>query len=273
MLRIRLALLLHFLTAPFVVAASPRITFERVLPATHDLGRSKDIALVHALQTKAPIETFIEYFLEKAESELRIRDAQGRTGPADVYLMIEALSCSTRPGEGEGSVRDYEGNRVRRRQVWVDAICTVRIDAKSADMRWLTTFYGKGQGTSPRVERITEEETRIALQQAARYAAVDAAERVLPRRIKESIHLDETAPALDEVLPLIDSGRLTEARGLWERALGRQPRSAALHFNLGALCEALGDRKAAAVHYHAARELSPAEPRYKSEMRLFEKRQ
>ena len=38
---------------------------------------------------------------------------------------------------------------------------------------------------------------------------------------------------------------MREARAHWEAALRQQPRSAPLHFNLAAVCEALGDRKAA----------------------------
>jgi Flp pilus assembly protein TadD len=74
-------------------------------------------------------------------------------------------------------------------------------------------------------------------------------------------------------MSLIDSGRLREARALWEAALRQQPRSASLHFNLAAVCEAIGDRKAAERHYTVAHELAPKEERYTSEMRLFTRRE
>ena len=51
-----------------------------------------------------------------------------------------------------------------------------------------------------------------------------------------------------------------------------QARSAALRFNLAAVNEALGDRRAAELHYNAARQLAPAEPRYASELKLFMRR-
>lgn len=268
------AVLLHLLTAPLLFAASPRIAFERVLPAAHDIGRDRDVAIVHAIGDTAKIETFIEHFLERANGSgfLHIRDARTATGPADVYLAIKTFTCDTVEREGEGSVRDYAGNRVKRTLTWAEAICSARVDVLSRDMKRVSTFYGKGEGTSPRVERMTADEREIALRQAARYAAVDAAERITPRRVKEMIPLDETAPALEAGMALIDSGRLAEARGLWEVALRQQPRSAPLHFNLGAVCEALGDRTAAQNHYKAARRLAPKEHRYASEMRLFERR-
>ena len=263
------------LVASFLFAVLPRIAFERVLPAPHDLGRDRDVAIVHAIGDSSKIDEFIELFADQVNHAgfHRVRDARQTTGPADVYLAVKTFTCDTATREGEGSVRDYEGKRVKRKLTWVDAICTVRIDVMSQEMKRVSTFYGKGEGTSPRVEQLTDEEKEIALHQATRYAAVDAAERITPRRVKEIIPLDETAPAFDEGMSLIDSGRMREARTHWEAALRQQPRSAPLHFNLAAVCEALGDRKAAERHYTAAHDLAPKEERYTSEMRLFSRRQ
>jgi tetratricopeptide (TPR) repeat protein len=274
-MRAAFAVLLLLLTAPAVFAASPRLVFERVLPAAHDLGRDKDVAIAVAIGDSDKIDAFIDHFIEQANDSgfQRIRDARTATGPADVFLVIKAFTCDTNTREGEGSVRDYEGNRVKRKIVWADAICSARIDVMSREMKRVSTFYGKGEGTSPRVEEITDEEKDIAEQQAARYAAVDAAERITPRKVKETIPLDENAPEFGEGMSLIDSGRMREARGHWEATLRQQPRSAALHFNLAAVCEALGDRTAANSHYIAAHQLAPKEERYTSEMRLFERRQ
>ena len=267
--------LLHLLVAPLLFAASPRISFERVLPAPHDIGRNRDVAIVHAIGDSSKIDEFIDLFVEQANHAgfHRLRDARQTTGPADVYLAIKTFTCETTTREGEGSVRDYEGNRVKRKQTWADAICTVRIDVMSREMKRQSTFYGKGEGTSPRVEQLSDEEKETALNQATRYAAVDAAERITPRRVKEIIPLDDTAPEFGEGMSLIDSGRVREARTHWETALRQQPRSAPLHFNLAAVCEALGDRRAAGSHYTAAHELAPKEERYTSEMRLFTRRQ
>jgi tetratricopeptide (TPR) repeat protein len=138
--------------------------------------------------------------------------------------------------------------------------------------RQRSSFYVKGDGTSPRVLELTDEERNVALEQAARYAAVDAAERITPRRVRESILLDDTAPAFDEGFARIDVGEYADARKIWERALAGTPRSPALHFNLAAVCEALGDRKEAELHYVAARQLAPAEGRYVSELRSFLRR-
>ena len=271
----RFIALFQILLAPLAFAVSPRITFERVLPAPHDLGRNRDIAIVEALGDTPKIEAFLEHFVDQANHSgfHRVRDARMATGPADLYLVIKTFTCESTTREGEGSVRDFAGNRVKKMLRWEEAVCRSRVDVRSREMRYVSTFYGTGEGSSPRVEQITDEERNIALHQAARYAAVDAAERITPRRVKEMIPLDETAPAFDEGMAFIDSGRMAEARRHWESALREQPRNAALHFNLGAVCEALGDRRAAQRHYTAAKQLAPKEERYASEMRLFERRQ
>lgn len=266
--------LLLVLAAPFVLALSPRITFERVMPAPHDLGHAEEIAIVHAIGDTTAVDTFVDKFVEQTNASgfLRVRDARRTTGPADAYLAVKAFTCQSTPREGEGSARDYEGNRVKRKQLWYDAICTVRVDVMAADMKRVSTFYGKGEGTSQRVEQLTDDERVLAENVAAKYAAVDAAERITPRRVREIIPLDETSPAFEEAMSLIDAGRFQEARAIWTDALRKQPRNAALHFNLAAVSEALGDRKAADAHYIAAHELAPKEDRYANGLRSFQRR-
>ena len=66
---------------------------------------------------------------------------------------------------------------------------------------------------------------------------------------------------------MIDSNRLADARAIWEVALRRHRDSAALNYNLGALCEAAGDVKSARKCLEAAVRLAPNEPRYRQEMK------
>lgn len=269
------AVLFAVLLAPVLLASSPRVAFDRVVPAAHDLGRARDLAVVHAVGDSEASDAFVVNFVDRVNHAgfLRARDARDSTGPADAYLAVQTFSCETFNREGEGSVRDADGNRVKRRQLWVDAVCTARVDVMGRDMKRLSTFFGRGEGTSPRAEELTDDERHIAVRQAARYAAIDAAERITPRRVREHIPLDERAPELEAGMALIESGRAAEARALWESELRRNPRSAALHFNLAAVCEALRDRKAAKSHYTAASQLAPKEERYASELRLFARRQ
>jgi tetratricopeptide (TPR) repeat protein len=270
-----LVVLIPLLVAPMLFAMSPRITFMRLVPAAHPLGNAVDeIAIVQAIGDHSSIEQFVGDFMAEVNRAgfMHVRDMRQANGPSDVYLSIKTYRCDPVERSGEGGTRDVDGNRVRRKQAWIDVTCSARIDVLSNVMKYQSTFYAKGEGTSPRAETLGEAEREIAYQQAARYAALDAAERITPRRVRESIPLDENAPAFEEAFAMISGERLAEARRIWEKALGAQPRSAPLRFNLAAVCEAMGDRRAAALHYTAARDFAPAEPRYASELKLFLKR-
>jgi len=267
-----LAIALSFAAASLVLAA-PRITFERHLPAPHDLGKAEELALVNAIGDTVKVEAFVRRFTEQVNRSgiLRMRDARRAVNSkADAYLSVKAFTCDTRTRSAEGNAYDVDGNKIRRTFAWADALCTARIDVSAGKQQF--SFAVKGEGTSPRVATVSDEEKNIALEQATRYAAVNAAERITPRRVRESIQLDDTAPAFEEGYASIDVGAFADAREVWELALRRDARSAALHYNLAAVCEALGDRKAAERHYIAARELAPHEGRYASELRSFLRR-
>lgn len=273
-LRHAAAVLFLLSAATLLPAAPPRIAFMRVIPAAHSLGNAESIAIVQAIGDHASIETFIGVFIDEMNHSafLRARDARHGTGPADVYLAIRTYRCDPTTRNGEGSTRDVDGNRVKRKQVWIDVTCTARIDVLSNVMKYRSTFHAKGEGTSPRVETLTDGDREVAYQQASRYAAIDAAERITPRSVRESIPLDENAPAFEEGFAMVEADRLGDARRIWEREIARHPQSAPLRYNLGAVCEAMGDRRAAATHYTAARQLQPAERRYANELKLFTKR-
>ena len=250
--------LLGLSLAPFLSAGPPRITFVRVHPAAVDLAPARHLAVVHAVGETDAVDVFVGVLVDQVNQSgfLEARDARNGPVTADALLAIKTFSCETFNREGEGSVRDRDGNRLRRRELWVDAVCTTRIDVSGPHMKRTATFYGRGEGSSSHVVALTEEEHQDAVRQAARYAAIDAGERITPRRIREHIPLDESAPGFAEGLSLIESGRFREARAAWERALTQHPRNAALHLNLAAVCEALGDVKAAVLHTRTARSLA-----------------
>jgi tetratricopeptide (TPR) repeat protein len=268
-----LAALLPGLLLASAIHAAPRIVFERRLPAAHDLGSAHDIALVNAATNEPLIEVFVDELVRHVDRSgtLTLRDVRSTTGPGEAHLDVKTFRCESAVRETEAT-RDVDGKRVKHRALQVDAICGARIEVLSRFMKPVSTFFAKGEGTSPRLEAVTQEERDHALQDAAKYAAIDAAERITPRRVRESIALDESAPAFAEGMALIDEGRFAEARAIWLRAMQTQPRSAALRFNLAAVSEALGDRRAAELHYNAARQLAPAAPRYTNEWKLFLRR-
>lgn len=258
------------LIAPLLFARAPRVSFERVAPAPHDLGKARRLALV-SVPNDPLSERFLEEFLDRVNRSGLLEIADGRNGRVAADLLLQAVSfdCRTAVRAVEGSVRDVDGNRVRKLLHTVDAVCLVRIDVFTPARKRLSSFYGKGEGTSPNLERISPDQREDALRHAIRLAAVSAADRITPRRIRESIALDENAPGLDDAVAMIAVDRLSEARAVFERELQRHPRSAPLRFNLGVLNEAIGDRVAAEKQYNAARALAPDERRYTIELRRF----
>jgi tetratricopeptide (TPR) repeat protein len=269
-MRTYVAALLHILLAPLLLAATPRIIFERFLPAAHDIGSVEEVAIVRAAGEPAQVERFVDELLSDLErTQLRARDVRFSSGPSAAHLDIKTLACATAAREGEGSVRDVDGNKVKKRYFTVEATCTARIDVLNRFLKYHSTFYATGAGTSPRVDEVTDEARARALENAVRNAASEAADRITPRRVRESIELDSAGANFEEGLAMIEAARFAEARTIWERALRTDARSAPLRYNLGAVCEAMGDRRAAQLHYDAARQLAPGEPRYKYGLKSF----
>lgn len=196
-----------------------------------------------------------------------------RDHSADLYVGVREFACGIEERSGEGSMRDSEGTRARQKHVWADAICHARIDLISgATLRRLSSFYVRGDGASQRVQTLTGDERDSALAEAIRRAGAAAAEQITPRRVRESVQLEVDAPDFDRAYALIEAQRLAEARALWEAALKKYPSSAALHFNLALLSEAVGDIPAAQKHFAQARRLSPATDRYRRANDTFQRR-
>ena len=283
-MRSRPALFLSLTITTFAFAAPPRVTYVRVTPAPQSLGDAQEVALVSALGDTLGVEVFVEHLVEQTNQSgtLRMQDARDqmhvfvldhlrKAVAADSFLAIRAFTCTSEDRRGEGSVKDADGKRSPRRVMWVETRCTARVEAlTAAGARF--SFGIKGLGTSTRSSAIAPDDREDALMHAARFAAIDAAEQMTPRRVRETILLDDSAPSFDEAFAIIGNGNLTDAQALWVGELRRHPASAALHFNLGAICEALGDEQAAARHYNAAVKLAPKEKRYAAELRSFRRR-
>lgn len=288
----RAGAILLLLFVPLTAAAAARLSFQRTIPARHDLGGVQDLAVTYAIGDNSGIDTFLEVFLEQTNrsGSLRVYDRTAVDTPGPhrrhappifvqrplriaAFLRVSAFTCSTTERSGEVSSYDVDRNRVKKKLRWADAVCSAHLDvvAKGTNSK-LAEVDSRGEGTSSRVEKVTEEDRAIAIDQAARYAAVVAAEEITPRKVRESIALVEEAPLFDEGMAYIDGDQLAEARRIWEAALARQNGSAGLHFNTGAVCEAMGDLAAADTHYDAALRLAPDDARYRYEHDAFRRR-
>jgi hypothetical protein len=269
--------------------AGGRVTFVRLLPATYDLAPAERLAFIYAIGDSDYVHDFVGDFVDAASRAGAYRIEQAvennhhlvadesalqtlrREHPADGYLGVTAFTCKATDRAAEGSERDNTGERVKRMHHWVDVVCEGRVHVMDRAGKKLFSYTVRGEGTSPRSMSLTDDERAVAYGQAAHYAAVSAAEAITPRRVRETIELDDTAPSFDEAYAMIASERLADARAIWEAALQRHHDSAPLRFNLGAVCEAAGDTKAARDYYQSAVRLS-SDRRYIREFDLFNRR-
>ena len=273
------------------LSAAPRISFVRRIPAAHDLAPAERVAVIYAIGDSDKVLTFVDRFVDDVAraGTLRIVNAVENNHhfaaldgaalkalrhdhPADAYLGVNLFTCIGSEKIAEGSEHNVDGARVKVTHHWIDATCTARVDVLGSDGKKLFAYHVRGEGSSPRSTALSEDEKAVAYEQAARYAANVAAEEITPRTVRESIELDDSAPAFNDGMAMIDAGRLKDARAIWETALRRHRQSAALNFDLAALSEAIGDLDAAHGYFQAAVKLSPNDGRYKSELQLFQKR-
>jgi tetratricopeptide (TPR) repeat protein len=275
-------------TAAF--ANPPRITFARTMAPAHDLAPAESLAVIYAIGDSSKVDAFIEHFVDLVSragvlrivnavennhhlivDDLSLRTVR-REHPADAYLGINRFTCAGDERSAEGSEHLDSGDRVKRMHHWIDAMCSARIDVLNGDGKKMFSYTVRGEGTSPRSVALSEDERDVAFEQAARYAAVMAAEGITPRSVRETIELDENAPSFDEGFAMVRSERLDDARAIWQAAATRHRDSAPLFFNLGAVSEAMGDLGAARHYFEKAAGLSPKERRYTTELRLFHRR-
>ncbi|MEA2465612.1 MAG: hypothetical protein QOJ98_3359, partial [Acidobacteriota bacterium] len=105
-MRTLVAALLHLAAVPLLLAAPPRLVFERTLRAVQDLGRIEEIAIVQAKGDTEQVEAFVDELLRDLNrGGFRARDARFTTGPAEAHLDVKTLICTTVVRQGEGSAR------------------------------------------------------------------------------------------------------------------------------------------------------------------------
>lgn len=279
--------------APFALGQA-RIDFMRRIPARYDLSQKDEIAIIYGIGDNDSVETFVAeladhvnragpiyladatahgaHFVGQKPDERTIARLK-REHPADAYLGVNRFTCETVTKTGEGSTTDFDGARVRRKHEFVDARCHAVVevfDGKSGER--ILTFDASGEGTSPRVDKVGEEELMIARESAARYAGISAADAMTPREVRETIELDTSAPLFARGMALIDAGRLSAARALWEGLVPQNPASAPLFYDLAAVAEADGDLGAACTYLERAMSAAPGDRKYRDALARFKRR-
>ncbi len=271
-------------SATVLPAADFHLRFTRSIPPAIDLRPAQRITIVEPRGNDELLDAFIDRLFEyvdeggswQVEKSIGRIDRDGlarlrRQHPADAYLTA-TFSCNGTKQSAEGSELDETGARVRRMHEWIDATCNAQIQIVHPDGSSWVMFSTRREGTSPRVNELTNDERQVAYQQAVRYAALNAAGMITPRAVHDSIDLDDSAPQFDEAFSMIQSEQLAGARALWESALVHHRNSAALLYDLGAVCEAVGDFHSAARYLEAATRLAPHNRRYREELEMMRRR-
>jgi tetratricopeptide (TPR) repeat protein len=280
--------MLWFLLSLFAVPV--RVTFVRTVPAAHDL-KAERVAVAYAIGDNEKVTSFVDYLVAYAGRSGTIRienvvennkhlgsfsesalQSLRKDHPAEAYIGVSLFTCAGAERRGEVGETNAGGERVRSKVQWLDVVCSAKLDVRNASGKPIATFMTHGEGTSPRVAALGNDERDIAYEQATRFAAIAAAESFVPRMIREAIELDDRAPAFEDAAVLVKGDRLEDARAVWEAALTRHRNSASLNFNLGAIAEAMGDLEAADRYFRSAASLAPKEARFRTALSEFRKR-
>lgn len=274
-------------------ACGPAVTVTHLEPAPYNLGRARKLVLVEAEGIFAG-ERVGRVFLEQVSGGgvLSIQDATRermrlatlgsgaaareakefrRSWPADVYVGLDAdLQSHDRVNRRRKKTDDGDVEVIR---YFAEAECELRLRLLDArDGRELATFSVTQSARSATSDSPTTSLRDDAEERAIESAVADAVSQFSPRLVRERLALDKKAPLAPEGLKLVEAGDLAGTRRLWENALEANSGNAPLRYNLGAVCEALRDRRAARRYYEDAIRLDPAEPKYRQALDALEVR-
>jgi tetratricopeptide (TPR) repeat protein len=272
----------------------PAVTVTHLQPAPYNLGPARSLVLVEVGGSLMAEERLARSFLDQVAGGgvLTIRDATRdrmrlaslgsgsaardakefrRNWPADVYVGIASELQSHSRFERHKKKTDEGDVEVVR--YFVEAECEVRVRLLDAhDGRELAAYAVSESAVSSKRDSDTSDLRAEAEAGAIDSAVADAVSQFAPRMVTERIALDKEAPLAAEGLKLVDAGDLAATRRLWEKGLEANGQSAPLRYNLGAVCEALRDRRAARQYYEDAIRLNPAEPKYREALEALDAR-
>ena len=285
---------LALLAAALLPSCGPGVTLTRAVPAPYNLGSIRTIALVDARGEDDLVDRFVETLLREERSRgfyevldarslgLRVSDVArdrrraddllGRV-VADVYFEVRLWSCSVHERSKAYKEKQKDGTEVAKTKWWYEAECAASVEMVSRGGRELASFEVTGTHESVKGEKTSSWQRESCLSSAVDEAAHLAVAQFTPRRVEESIGLEKDAPLAKEGIALVEEGRTAEARTLWEGALAANGGNAGLHYNLGAVCEALGDVDAARKEYREAIRLAPGKEEYRAALSTLEARQ
>lgn len=273
---------------------APKVTYERIVPAAHNLGPVKKLALIEVKGPHDEVQTYSKSLVAWIAGEKYFQFADARaTSPSpsqieknasaraefrkkydsEVLLAVELSGCSSRQQSRVDTEKDKDGNKVKVTKFWVTADCggTARLlDAN--DGREIASFAVRGEDKSYPSSSVLPYIEEGIVNGALAEMASRTQRAFTPRQEKEGIVLEKKTPAFKEAMARIKKGQLQEARQLWESQLGASASVAPLQYNLGAVSEALGDSANARKYYEAAAAAAPGEERYRKALLTLDQR-
>jgi hypothetical protein len=274
-------------------ACAPAVTIHRLAPAPYNLGPVKKLVLVAAdgpsereaglvrvrfieqideqgffdIDDAVPakpdlFDLFALLFSKERSSHANDAEEFRRMHPADVYLRLLVTGVNSRRRTDTKTSKDKDGNERKKVSYWAEAECGFQVTLLDGrDGSRIARFTVRRQAVSPTYDVWSNDLRSQAETTAVNDAVEEALMQFTPQRISERLALDEKAPRAAEGIELIKSDKLREVRRLWEQATRDTGDSPGLAYNLGCVCEALGDTAAAARWYDEAIRLDPASER------------
>jgi hypothetical protein len=244
----------------------PEILVTHTVPPKFNIMPAKSVAVIG--QSQKAVDRHEDEFIDLVVSKLRryeqydVKDERQLARGKDwqKYLDETAGDVIVRVGvpketcEVSEDRRDDGGEDTDDVVGWI-AQCWARLDLfkpRTGDRVGIVNVEGYGRDPDQRTARVD--------------AMNDAADEIIggfaPQQFGEFVALDQDAPLVKEGMAKFESRDYAGALSLWESALTNSPNSAPLLYNLGALCEALHDSKAARAYYSRAIAIAPQVQRY-----------
>ncbi|MCK6682252.1 MAG: tetratricopeptide repeat protein [Thermoanaerobaculia bacterium] len=297
MRRIHSGVLAAAVLVSFLSGCGPQVTVMHTIPAVYNLGLIERVVLVEAWGSSFEVPAVVSamagesyargfyQFVDARSARMAIRvlksaDAEREAEKfrnewkADVYIGLELLGCRVKPNSRVVTEKDKDGKEYQVTKYWHEGSCEVKVDLVNArDGREIASFgVVSSEETSP-MNTESSYDAEQALKRALESAGVQAVARFTPRRASQSIFLEKDAPLGKEGGQLVSDHRLPEARKFWEDALSSYQEVASYNYNLGAVCDALGDSAAARRYYEKAVRLAPDSDRYRNALSSLEQRE
>jgi hypothetical protein len=280
-----------------IAGCGPSVSVTRLVPPPYNLGPARKLVLVEVVGPGRWRSDASRYFHDAVASGgvFQLENATGagirlsllgegeaaRTAkafrsewPADVYVGLDVSGVTSKMRSKKEKVKAKDGTETERTRYWAEGTCEVELTLLDARTGALLARYSTDETrTTSRSDSAADGLLRDAEAAAVQAAVAAAVHQFTPRRVSETLPLDDEAPDAKAGIERIEAGDLPGARRLWEATLQRAPSDARLLYNLGVVSEALGDPKAAGEYYEDAIRLAPGEPKFRRALDSLEQRQ